>query len=262
MTINDDSWDQEQEQVLKTIKLFTEQDDTVEHLESQRVETKFFDVDAVDARVQDSSEKVQDASDNEFDIINEVQDKSPAWGLNRISHRTLTKNDTSYSYPNSAGTDIDVYIIDTGIFTAHPEFEHRAVLGKSFTKDGIKDGNGHGTHVAGTIGSMTYGVAKNCSLIAVKVLDASGAGSTSSVIAGIEWAAKEVKRKTAKGKKVKSVANMSLGGGASTALDRAVKGMIFMLKALTFDNNRNVIFLNYSNSRSYCCRYRICRCRR
>ena len=136
----------------------------------------------------------------------------------------------SYTFPDSAGTGVDAYVIDTGIHVKHPEFQGRAIWGKTFTQDGDVDGNGtfllglkkgHGTHVAGTIGSKTYGVAKNVTLIAVKVLDAQGSGSTSSVIAGIDFVAKESKKK-----KKKSVANMSLGGGASVALDRAVKAAI------------------------------------
>lgn len=104
------------------------------------------------------------------------QQTNAPWGISRVSTRQqpITKE---YNYPVSAGTGVDAYIIDTGIFIAHPEFEGRARLGKSFTKDGPKDGNGHGTHVAGTIGSRTYGIAKNVTLIAVKVLDARGAGT-------------------------------------------------------------------------------------
>jgi hypothetical protein len=85
---------------------------------------------------------------------------------------------------------VTAYIIDTGVFVAHPEFEGRARIGKSFSGDGTRDGNGHGTHVAGTIGSKTFGVAKNVSIVAVKVLDNQGSGTTSNVIAGIDWAAK------------------------------------------------------------------------
>lgn len=115
------------------------------------------------------------------------------------------------------------YIIDTGVFVAHPEFEGRARVGKSFSGDGTRDGNGHGTHVAGTIGSRSYGVAKNVSLVAVKVLDNQGSGSTSNVIAGIDWAAKDSVARSGKTGKRKTVANMSLGGGVSAALDKAVK---------------------------------------
>ncbi|KAI8902370.1 peptidase S8/S53 domain-containing protein [Globomyces pollinis-pini] len=168
--------------------------------------------------------------------INGVQANSPAWGLRRIDERDLNINVKSYTFPDSAGTGVDAYIIDTGVFVGHPEFEGRARIGKSFSGDGTKDGNGHGTHCAGTIGSKTYGVAKNVSLIAVKVLDNQGSGTTSNVIAGIDWAAKDASAKAAKGGKIKAVANMSLGGGASAALDRAVKaatqaGLVFAVAA-------------------------------
>lgn len=161
--------------------------------------------------------------DNDSDSLDSenLQKHAPSWGLPRISSRDLPTS-RDYEYPASQGTGVDVYIIDTGIFIGHPQFQGRATLGKSFTTDGNKDGNGHGTHVAGTIGSLTYGVAKNVSLIAVKVLDAQGSGTTSGVLAGVEWAAKQVAAK--KNIYRKSVANLSLGGPASVALDRAVKG--------------------------------------
>ncbi|KAI9090833.1 peptidase S8/S53 domain-containing protein [Phlyctochytrium arcticum] len=149
------------------------------------------------------------------------QKNPPSWGLARIGARTLPLA-TSYIYPDSAGTNVDAYIIDTGIAIDHPEFQGRAKIGKSFTSENNdKDGNGHGTHVAGTIGSKSYGVAKNVSLIAIKVLDARGSGTTSDVIAGIDYVAK-----TAPTTGRKSVANMSLGGGASSTLDKAVQNAI------------------------------------
>ncbi|KAJ3008372.1 hypothetical protein HKX48_008566 [Thoreauomyces humboldtii] len=148
------------------------------------------------------------------------QKNPPSWGIVRLSTRDLPLSKT-YDYPDSAGSGVDAYIIDTGIFIAHPEFEGRAKIGKSFASDGDTDGNGHGTHVAGTIGSKTYGVAKNVNLIAVKVLDARGSGTTSDVIAGVEWVATNAPKSGRK-----SVANMSLGGGASTTLDRAVQAAI------------------------------------
>ncbi|TPX59010.1 hypothetical protein PhCBS80983_g02808 [Powellomyces hirtus] len=148
------------------------------------------------------------------------QKNPPSWGLQRIHVRELPLSD-DYEYPDSAGEGVDAYIVDTGIFIEHPEFQGRAKIGKTFASDGDKDGNGHGTHVAGTIGSKTYGVAKKVNLIAVKVLDGRGSGTTSDVIAGIEYVATQAP-KTGR----KSVANMSLGGGASTTLDRAVQAAI------------------------------------
>lgn len=98
---------------------------------------------------------------------------SATWGLGRISHQD--SGTTSYTYDDSAGANTCVYVIDTGIYTSHPEFEGRATFLANFAGDGQNtDGNGHGTHCAGTVGSKTYGVAKKTKLFAVKVLDASG----------------------------------------------------------------------------------------
>jgi subtilisin family serine protease len=142
------------------------------------------------------------------------------WGLNRISSRTRPGPNAVYTYPDSAGRGIDAYVIDTGILTTHPNFRGRATFGADFTGEGPGDGNGHGTHCAGTVGSDLYGVAKNVNLIAVRVLGSTGSGSNSNVIAGINWAARRAAGKF--NGRVNSVANMSLGGGASTAIDSAV----------------------------------------
>jgi subtilisin family serine protease len=147
-----------------------------------------------------------------------TQSNAP-YGLARISHKA--KGSTDYVYDASAGSGTYAYIIDTGINTAHRSFGGRATFGANFAGDGINDdGNGHGTHVAGTTGSADYGVAKRTNLIAVKVLDASGAGSSAGVIEGIAWAANDAK---AKGRSGKSVANLSLGGILSLATNRAVQ---------------------------------------
>ncbi|KAJ3368688.1 serine protease [Kappamyces sp. JEL0680] len=182
-------------------------------------------------------DQVVTIADGDSDPVPSVgsQKNTPAWGLVRISNREHpASTEKTYTYPSSAGSGVTAYIIDTGVHVAHPEFQGRARVGKSFTGDGTRDGNGHGTHVAGTIGSKTYGVAKNVSLVAVKVLDNQGSGTTANVIAGIDWAAKDAAKN--KSTKRKSVANMSLGGGASAALDRAVKsatqsGLVFAVAA-------------------------------
>jgi subtilisin family serine protease len=104
---------------------------------------------------------------------------SSTWGLSRVSHQTRQTGSTSYTYDTSAGEGTCVYVVDTGISTTHPEFEGRATFLANFAGDGQNsDGNGHGTHCAGTIGSKTYGVAKKTKLYAVKVLDASGSVHT------------------------------------------------------------------------------------
>jgi subtilisin family serine protease len=141
----------------------------------------------------------------------------PPWGLDRIDQRDLPLNST-YSY-NATGSGVRAYIIDTGIRTTHADFGGRASSGFDAIDGGAADDcNGHGTHVAGTIGGSTYGVAKQVSLVAVRVLDCGGSGSNSQVIAGVDW----VKNNAVK----PAVANMSLGGGANTALDTAVRNAI------------------------------------
>jgi len=138
------------------------------------------------------------------------------WGLDRVDQRNLPLNGT-YTYDNS-GAGVRAYIIDTGILTSHADFGGRAVGGYSAFSGGSEDCNGHGTHVAGTVGGTTWGVAKGVTLVAVRVLDCNGSGTTSGVIAGVDWV-------TANHAKP-AVANMSLGGGASTSLDTAVTNSI------------------------------------
>ncbi|MBA3489345.1 MAG: S8 family serine peptidase [Longispora sp.] len=147
--------------------------------------------------------------------------QSPAtWGLDRIDQRTLPLSN-SYTY-NSTGAGVSAYVIDTGIRATHSQFAGRAVSGMTAINDGqgTNDCSGHGTHVAGTIGGTTYGVAKAIRLVAVRVLGCGGSGSTSGVIAGVDW----VTTNHAAG--APAVANMSLGGGASSSLDTAVTNSI------------------------------------
>jgi subtilisin family serine protease len=142
------------------------------------------------------------------------------WGLDRIDQRSRPLNG-NYVY-NFTGTGVTAYIIDTGIRLSHTEFGGRASSGYDFVDNdsNASDCNGHGTHVAGTVGGVTYGVAKAVTLKAVRVLNCSGSGSTSGVVAGINW----VTSNHAAG--AKAVANMSLGGSPSTALDTAVSNSI------------------------------------
>lgn len=106
-------------------------------------------------------------------------------GLARISHKA--KGNSTYVFDSSAGAGIVAYVIDTGIMINHTEFQGRATFGTNLVNTVNTDENGHGSHVAGTIGGMTYGVAKSVSLVAVKVLDASGAGTNADVISGLQW---------------------------------------------------------------------------
>src|SRR5689334_18617312 len=140
------------------------------------------------------------------------------WGLDRIDQHNLPL-DGNYTY-NTTASNVHAYIIDTGIFITHTQFGGRASVGVDEVGDGHNgiDCNGHGTHVAGTVGGSTYGVAKGVTLVAVRVLDCSGSGTNSGVIAGVNWVATNAIKP--------AVANMSLGGGASQAVDDAVTGAV------------------------------------
>ncbi|MER7487047.1 S8 family peptidase [Streptomyces sp. NPDC126497] len=141
------------------------------------------------------------------------------WGLDRIDQTSLPLSGT-YTYPDSAGSGVTAYVIDTGVRITHQQISGRATYGYDAV-DGdttASDGNGHGTHVATTIAGSTYGVAKKAKIVAVRVLDDNGSGTTAGVIAGIDWVTRNHSGP--------SVANLSLGGGASTALDTAVRNSI------------------------------------
>ncbi|MEO5817612.1 MAG: S8 family peptidase [Gemmatimonadaceae bacterium] len=137
------------------------------------------------------------------------------WGIDRIDQRNRPLSGT-YTY-TSTGAGVTAYIIDTGIQTSHPQFGGRAAVAYDALGGNGQDCNGHGTHVAGTVGSSTYGVAKGVQLRAVRVLNCSGSGSTSGVIAGMNWVANN--------HVAKSVANMSLGGGYSSATNTAANNL-------------------------------------
>src|SRR3954468_5767213 len=136
------------------------------------------------------------------------------WGIDRIDQRTLPL-DANYTYATTA-SNVHAYIVDTGILVSHTQFGGRASVGVDEVGDGQNgiDCAGHGTHVAGTVGGSTFGVAKGVSLVAVRVLDCSGSGTNSGVIAGMDWVTSN--------RVLPAVANMSLGGGASQAVDDAV----------------------------------------
>jgi subtilisin family serine protease len=144
---------------------------------------------------------------------------NPTWGLDRIDQRNLPLSN-SYTY-NQTGAGVDAYILDTGIRLTHVEFGGRAVTGFDAILPGgtAADDNGHGTHVSGTVGGTTYGVAKSVRLIAVKVLNAAGSGTFAQVIAGVDWVTGDHTTNSA-------VANMSLSGGATQSLDDAVAASI------------------------------------
>jgi subtilisin family serine protease len=162
------------------------------------------------------------------------------WGIDRIDQRDRPLDQT-YNY-DADGSAVTAYIIDTGIRSTHSQFGGR-VSATGFTSindgRGFQDCNGHGTHVAGTVGGSTYGVAQNVALVAVRVLSCSGSGTTSGVIAGVDW----VSANAGAG----SVANMSLGGSFSSTLNNAVNaavdaGVTFVVAA----GNSNANACNYS----------------
>lgn len=134
------------------------------------------------------------------------------WGLDRID--AVSGLDQRYTYRHT-GKGVTAYVIDTGIDPSGADFRGRASVGYDATGGDGRDCNGHGTHVAGTIGGSTYGVAKAVALRAVRVLDCRGAGTDADVVAGMDWVAQHAQRP--------AVANMSLGGGKSAAVDAAAK---------------------------------------
>ncbi|MBD0421925.1 S8 family peptidase [Streptomyces sp. TRM S81-3] len=156
--------------------------------------------------------------DQRVRLADTTQSNAP-WGLDRIDQTSLPLSGT-YTYPDSAGSGVTAYVIDTGVRITHQQISGRASYGYDAV-DGdttASDGNGHGTHVATTIAGTTYGAAKKAKVVAVRVLDNNGSGTTAGVIAGIDWVTANHSGP--------SVANLSLGGGASTTLDRAVRNSI------------------------------------
>ncbi|EAT76775.1 hypothetical protein HBI56_235280 [Parastagonospora nodorum] len=160
----------------------------------------------------------------ELEHVEEIVQRSPVtqyttsstWGLGRLSSKAT--NSGRYVYDSTAGAGICAYVIDTGIETTHPEFQGRATFLANFAEDGSNtDGHGHGTHVAGIIGSKTYGVSKRVNLFAVKVLNADGTGALSGVLAGVDFATNDAKSRGCKS----SVANFSFATGKSDALNSA-----------------------------------------
>jgi aqualysin 1 len=172
----------------------------------------------------------------------EASQSNATWGLDRIDQRDLPLN-SIYNY-NATGSGVNAYIIDTGIRYTHNEFGGRAFFGYDSIGDGRNgnDCNGHGTHVAGTVGGAVYGVAKEVRLYSIRVLNCQGSGTNSGVIAGVNWVTSN--------RQLPAVANMSLGGGASTALDSAVRnsvsaGVTYAVAA----GNSNANACNYSPAR-------------
>ncbi|WDG32534.1 S8 family serine peptidase [Streptomyces sp. CA-278952] len=144
-----------------------------------------------------------------------TQPNPPSWGLDRVDG----VKDSSYAYPNE-GEGVTAYIVDTGLYRQHTDFEGRASSGYDFIDNDADsaDCQGHGTHVAGTVGGKSYGVAKKAKLVGVRVLNCQGTGSTSQIVAGMDWVVRNAQKP--------AVANLSLGGGIDRAMDDAVQGAI------------------------------------
>ncbi|WP_369373372.1 S8 family serine peptidase [Promicromonospora sp. Populi] len=175
---------------------------------------------AADARRLSRDPSVAYVEANQRMSVADVQAPTPSWGLDRADQRALPLT-ASYTYPNT-GAGVTAYVIDTGIRTSHQDFEDRAVSGTDIV-DGDADAtdcNGHGTHVAGTVGGEAHGIAKDVSLVGVRVLECAGEGTSEDVIAGIDW----VTAHHQPGEP--AVANVSLGGGFSQAVNDAVTASV------------------------------------
>lgn len=174
-----------------------------------------------------------------------IQNSAP-WGLDRIDQQALPLN-SSFDDGGFQGANTKSYVVDSGIDPTNTDFEGRVISGYDAVQDGVGTGdcNGHGTHVAGTIGSKTFGVAKKTSLIPVRVLDCAGSGYNSSVIAGLNWiAGNYVPGEPA-------VVNMSLGGATSSALDEAVENLISRgITVVVAAGNDNTDACNHSPARA------------
>ncbi|MFJ7046284.1 S8 family peptidase [Streptomyces sp. NPDC101112] len=173
---------------------------------------------AAEARRLAADPAVASVEQNQILTADATQTNAP-WGLDRSDQASLPLSGT-YTYPDSAGSGVTAYVIDTGVRITHSQISGRATNGyDAVDGDNVaQDGNGHGTHVATTIAGSTYGIAKQAKIVAVRVLNNSGSGTTAGVVAGIDWVTANHSGP--------SVANMSLGGGASAALDTAVRNSI------------------------------------
>ncbi|WP_406214794.1 S8 family peptidase [Streptomyces canus] len=174
---------------------------------------------ATEAKRLAADPSVASVEQNQTVHLADTTQSSAPWGLDRVDQAALPLSGT-YTYPDTAGSGVTAYVIDTGVRITHSQISGRASYGYDAV-DGdttASDGNGHGTHVATTIAGSTYGVAKKAKVVAVRVLDNAGSGTTAGVIAGIDWVTNNHSGP--------SVANLSLGGGASSTLDTAVRNSI------------------------------------
>ncbi|TWP52117.1 S8 family peptidase [Lentzea tibetensis] len=196
-----------------------------------RIERNFSSINGFNVKVSESQARKLAADPSveyvEQDVVvhtQATQTNPPSWGLDRIDQKNLPLN-SSYSY-TSTGSGVNVYVVDTGVRISHSTFGGRARNGHDFVdNDAVaQDGNGHGTHVAGTIAGSQYGVAKGATVYGVRVLNNAGSGTLAGVVAGIDWVANNHVKP--------AVANLSLGGGVNTSIDTAVRNAI--AKGVTF----------------------------
>jgi len=179
---------------------------------------------------------------NQVVSITADQPNPPSWGLDRVDQRDLPLN-RNYSYATTA-SNVRAYIIDTGMDLDHPDFGGRASSGFDAIDGGTaEDCHGHGTHVGGTVGGTSYGVAKGVALVAVRVLNCSGSGTTAQVVAGVDWVTNNAVKP--------ATANMSLGGSVDTAIDTAVSRSIAsgVTYAIASGNSNGANACNFSPAR-------------
>jgi len=182
-------------------------------------------------------------NDEPFDV-----QPSATWGIDRLD-QVLLPLDQTYHHFRSAGEGVTAYIIDTGVLIAHQEFGTRGKFGyNAVAGETDADCNGHGTHVAGTIAGNIYGIAKKSTVVAVKVLGCSGSGTWAGVVSGIDWVTKD---HTGRGRDSRSVANMSLGGGATPTVDAAVDNSVIAgVNHVVAAGNNGLNACNYSPARA------------
>ena len=217
VVLNDDVQDVEEE----AARLVVEHGGSRHQQHTYRRAVKGFSVWMPEAQARKLAEDVRVAYVEEDQVVTLSASQSNAmWGLDRIDQRDQPL-DSAYTY-NLTGSGVKAYILDTGVLASHSEFGGRVVAGYTAINDGrgTTDCNGHGTHVAGTVGGATYGVAKSVTIVPVRVLDCAGSGTVSGVIAGVDWVTSDHVAGAP------AVANMSLGGAVSSSLDTAVNNSI------------------------------------
>jgi subtilisin family serine protease len=190
---------------------------------------------------------IQSIEEDSYVNTTAVQLDPPSWGLRRMPIRNLPL-ETHYTYPDHGGLGTFAYVIDTGVWLAHEEFNGRIIAGPNYSADigPSNDLHGHGTHVAGIVAGTTFGVAKNTTVVAIKVMDINGSGTVSNVIAGLNWAVNDAKLRRGNGK-LHAISNLSLSATVSSTLNSAIKsatdnGMVVVVAAA----NKNTNACNFS----------------